>query len=129
PHLDQIYFDIKPMDPSLHKEYCGLANGQILENFTQLQAAWQQGGVPILPRTPVVPGITDTRENLKAMARFLNGLGVDRAQLIPYHPLWQEKNRKIGRPPSLEGMDEWMSLDRVKRCQGILLEHGIAPVD
>lgn len=35
PYLDLIYFDIKIMDSSMHKKYCGLPNDKIIENFTE----------------------------------------------------------------------------------------------
>ena len=125
PHLDQIYFDLKIMDSQSHKRHCGLPNARILENFTHLHRAAGDGGVPIFPRTPLVPGISDTVENLNALVDFYQGLGVTQTQLIPYHPLWQEKNMKIGRQPVLEGMDQWMSREETAACEAVFKAAGM----
>tara|TARA_R110001592_G_scaffold52511_10_gene160717 strand:+ start:1389 stop:2120 length:732 start_codon:yes stop_codon:yes gene_type:complete len=68
PYVDLIYFDIKLMDKALHKKYCGPSNTTILKNFKKLQQLYLTGGVKILPRTPLIPNITDTPENLLAIA-------------------------------------------------------------
>ncbi|MBI5550668.1 MAG: glycyl-radical enzyme activating protein [Desulfobacterales bacterium] len=96
PHLDAIYFDIKIMDSADHRKYCGLPNDRILENFRQLREASRRDGKPLLPRTPLVPGITDTPENIGAIADFLKRLGVAEAALLAYNPLWHEKYGKLG---------------------------------
>ena len=96
PWIDTIYFDIKLMDPGAHKQYCGTSNTVILENFKELQKRAQNGGAVVVARTPLIRGITDTTDNLKAIAAFLKQCGADAVRLLPYHPLWKEKNCKLG---------------------------------
>jgi len=96
PHIDMIYFDIKLMDSAAHKTYCGLPNERILNNFKLLTKAAQRDGKTLLPRTPLIPGITDTENNIRSIAEFLKGQGVGQAALLSYHPLWHEKCDKIG---------------------------------
>ena len=110
PYLDLIYFDIKLMDPVAHTHYCGAPNPTILNNFGELAQRARKGGIPILPRIPLVPGITDTEVNLRACATFLQACGAQHVQLLPYHPLWQEKNRLLGiqnHTEQQELMDTW----------------------
>ena len=71
PYIDLIYFDIKLVDKDLHKKYCGPSNTTILKNFKKLQQQYLAGGVKILPRTPLIPNITDTPENLYRFRLFL----------------------------------------------------------
>ena len=65
--MHYIIMDIKLADPVLHKQYTGVYNGQILENFRYLQKC----GKPYKIRTPLIPGITDTDENLTAIRKII----------------------------------------------------------
>ena len=129
PYLDLIYFDIKLMDAALHAHYCGVANETILYNFRALHARAQNGGVPVVPRTPLIPGITDTPENIHAIADFLSSCGVGEARLLPYHPLWQEKNEKIGismEKDHTPEMDKWLDRKVIDECREVFETAGIA---
>lgn len=102
PYSDAIYFDIKLIDSARHKTYCGLPNETILDNFAHLVAAAAADGKTLLPRTPLIPGITDTEDNLRGIAGFLKQQGVTQAQLLAYNPLWHEKSDKIGAVNSMK---------------------------
>jgi len=108
PYVDMIYFDIKLYDKDEHKQYCGISNKIILENFVKLLSLNKD---KIVPRVPLIPGITDTKSNLEAIDEFLraNSLKTDslktdnlktnkaqKAKRLPYNPLWREKLPKIG---------------------------------
>ncbi|MBU2514395.1 glycyl-radical enzyme activating protein [bacterium] len=128
PHVDLIYYDIKIMNGDDHKKYCGTSNETILENFKKLHRKFLDGGVEVLPRTPLIPNITDTEKNLAAIVSFYKENRVEKTQLMAYHPLWQEKNRKIGIKSSAnseEKMSEWLASERVKECEKIFSEAGI----
>lgn len=79
--VDRVLFDIKIMDESDHIKYTGVSNRQILENFAILR----ESGVSFVVRTPLIPTVTDTPENLTAIARFLRQNGVDYIELLPYN--------------------------------------------
>jgi len=96
PLLDTIYFDIKIIDPSAHKTFCGVPNDRVLANFATLFAQAQKDGKALLPRTPLIPGITDTEKNITDIAAFLKKLGVTQSALLAYNPLWHDKTDKIG---------------------------------
>jgi len=128
PYVDLIYFDIKLMDRELHRKYCGPSNASILKNFKKLQQQYLAGGVKILPRTPLIPNITDTSENLFAIASLYKELKVKTTQLLAYHPMWQNKNIKIGIQDSLthdSSFGKWMPNQRVKECEKIFTDMGI----
>lgn len=61
--LDYVIMDIKLADCTYHKQYTGVKNTVIFENFRILQ----ESGTPYVIRTPLIPGITDTPENLSAI--------------------------------------------------------------
>ncbi len=128
PHADMIYFDIKIMNSSDHKKYCGVPNDLILQNFIRLHDEYRNGGIRIIPRTPLVPGITDTEENIKAIADFYTEHGVKQADLLSYNPLWHDKNTMIGtnNPYSNDKkMKEWISREEEDSCRRIFLNAGI----
>ncbi len=128
PYLDEIYIDIKLMDDALHRQHCGAGNAVIMDNFRKIHALSQNGGIPVTPRTPLIPGITDTTENMSAIAEFLISCGAKQARLLPYHPLWQEKNRKIGigRTKNQDpAMDRWLDNQVLEQCRAVFMEAGI----
>ncbi|MBI5897229.1 MAG: hypothetical protein HZB24_14910, partial [Desulfobacterales bacterium] len=66
----------------------------------------------------------------RATAAFLKQCGADRVQLLPYHPLWQAKNRTIGLPPPAdgraEGLEAWLPAEALSAGAAIFIREGIA---
>jgi pyruvate formate lyase activating enzyme len=116
PWLDAVYFDFKLMDSDRHREFCGAPNERILDNFRRLAVVARTGFFRLLPRVPLVPGITDTDDNLAAIARFLSDCGVRRVDLLPYNPTWMRKAVLIDRPIRL-AIERWQTPDELARCQ------------
>jgi pyruvate formate lyase activating enzyme len=80
--VDLVYFDIKILDPALHRRYTGRRNQPILRNLELLS----QSGTPYVIRVPLIPGVTDTEANLSAVAAAACGLpGLQRVDLLPYN--------------------------------------------
>lgn len=127
PFVDSIYYDLKIYEPSLHKKYCGTDNRIILENFAKLFALSKSAGFEILPRIPLIPGITDSKENLSAIAEFLHSQSADRVQLLPYNPSWTEKPGKLGfdHPSGFDAGMGWQSIEELSECESIFLKKGI----
>ena len=95
-HLcDFVIMDIKLMDDAAHRRLTGVSNTQILSNAKCLM----ESGVAHLFRTPLIPGITDTRENLQAIASFI---GNEPIELLPYNDLAPAKYAAVGRTYCLE---------------------------
>lgn len=93
PFLDLIYFDLKIMDPEAHKKYTGVGNELILDNFTALAP---ELGERLIPRVPLVPGMTATERNLSETARFLRQRGIHECDFLPYNPGGIDKRRRLG---------------------------------
>jgi len=103
PYTDIIISDIKHMDTDIHKEYTGVHNHLILENLKKLA---QQGREMIL-RIPVIPGVNDDEDNIRATADFiLNELGgkVRTLQLLSFMRLGEEKYTSLGLPYQMQGV-------------------------
>lgn len=90
---DYFLYDLKIMSEEKHKRYTGVSNKQILENFSFLAAS----GIPFIARTPLIPGVTDTIENIESIAAFLKQNGVGYIELLPYNKLAGAKYKAAGR--------------------------------
>ena len=81
---DMVYFDLKIIDPELFREYTGGNIDIVLENLHILSDA----EVPFVIRVPLVPGVTDTENNLSSIIKVIRGLpGLIRLDLLPYNRL------------------------------------------
>lgn len=87
---DFVYMDLKLFDSEEHKKYCGVGNEKILKNAERLK----NSGVPYIFRVPLIPNITDTEENQRAIAEFV---GDSRVELLPYNRLAPAKYKNAGR--------------------------------
>ncbi len=88
--LDLVMADLKIWDDDLHRQYTGLGNERIKENFRKLNEL----GVPIIARTPVIPEID---QGIPEISQFLRSLGnVTQYELLPYHPLGNGKRQALG---------------------------------
>jgi pyruvate formate lyase activating enzyme len=116
-YTDIFLYDIKLMDDEAHRVYTGVSNRLILDNLKLLVST----GSEVQIRAPVVPGITDTAENMNAMADFLLSLPrILAVRLLPYHAMAEGKYERLGRnsplthrvTPSRERMEELAGLLR-----------------
>ena len=90
PFADLFLYDLKKLDPDLHREYTGRDNRQILENLRFLCAR----GKEVIIRVPLIPGYTDSEEDIRAIAHFVKeelGGAVRRVELLPYNKLAESK--------------------------------------
>ena len=125
PHIDLIYFDLKLVDDAEHRRRCGTGNRRILDNFTTLWRRAREGGAEVLPRVPLVPGMTATPDNLRGIAAFLRAQGAGRVALLPYNPLWPDKLGKLGDAPVALGgagagdgaLGRFMTREEVAACR------------
>lgn len=90
---DYFLFDIKLIDRDAHKRYCGVYNDKILRNFHALR----NSGKAFVIRTPLIPGVTDTPENLTAIAQLLKKSGINYIELLPYNKVAGGKYAAVGR--------------------------------
>jgi pyruvate formate lyase activating enzyme len=124
PVTDLFMVDIKHLDDEKHRAATGVSNRLILENIARLAAS----GKPIIFRTPVVPGVNDTPEEIAAIAGFVYQLGCQRAdggqglslELLAFHRLAEDKYRSLGleylaanvQPPTPEHMQQLTAVAR-----------------
>jgi len=95
PYLDLILFDLKIVEPQASIRHLGRSSEQIVDNLRRLLA---EAPVKVRPRIPLVPGITDSRENLTAIVDCLRQLGARNVSLLPYNPLGLPMYTRLGKP-------------------------------
>lgn len=99
-----ILFDVKMIDPEKHKKYTGIDNELILENLKKLSERFPE--VELVVRTPVIPGINDSYEDLVKIRDFLAQLPhLTDYELLPYHGFGAPKYAQIGKEYLLDGLD------------------------
>lgn len=99
PYADTIYFDMKIADPEIHRKQTGRSNHR---NFENLRRLVREPEVEVRPRIPLIPGVTDSKENLSAIVDLLAEAGAGDVALIPYNPMGFEMAAGLGRiVPSL----------------------------
>ena len=90
---DLFLFDLKNMDPELHREYTGVDNGTILSNADKLL----EMGARLIFRIPVIPGINTTENEISGMVGFLKERAekMTEVHLLPYHRIAENKYQRL----------------------------------
>ncbi len=108
-HVDLVLYDIKHMDPKLHKEATGKSNRLILNNLRMIPPQKK-----VWLRMPLIPGFNDSEENLTKLSRLGREIGAEKVSILPYHKLAEEKYKQLGKqytmahlePPSKEYLQQ-----------------------
>lgn len=98
---DLLLMDIKQIDREAHIRLTGKPNDNIFDMFRYLSDT----GKPIWIRKVLVPGWTDSDEELQKEAAFIRTLtNVQRVDVLPYHTMGLYKWQELGIPYPLEGV-------------------------
>lgn len=77
PHLHGNNIDLKSFSDSFYKKICGARLQPVLDTITRMV----RGGVWVEVTTLIIPGLNDTEDELRDIARFVASLNTD----IPWH--------------------------------------------
>ncbi len=108
---DLVLFDLKILDSDGHLRHLGAPLEPILENLDALIGQQQR----IWLRLPVIPGLTDTDQNLASVLELASGAScIEKICLLPYHETGVSKHLNINKnydlnlvsPPSDQRMRE-----------------------
>lgn len=93
PYVNTFLYDVKVMDPKLHKKYIGVDNQLILDNLIRLAA----DGARIYIRIPTIKEVNGNEKNMKETIAFLKEHDIHPAQinLLPYHDTGSGKYSKL----------------------------------
>ncbi len=107
-HTDLVLFDLKLIDNDAHVALVKTPNTLILDHAKIVA----RSPVPMIVRIPLIPGLTETDENISAITRFVAELGggVSAVNVLPYHRFGMSKYEMLNqhyelaelKPPSAE---------------------------
>jgi pyruvate formate lyase activating enzyme len=87
-HIDLFLIDIKVADRKKHFDATELENIRIIENLRKLSDT----GSRIWIRIPVIPGVNDDIEEMKAIADLVSTIkNIEFVELLPFHNMAQSK--------------------------------------
>jgi pyruvate formate lyase activating enzyme len=130
PVTDLFMMDLKVLPEEKHRDATGRSNSRILENARSLV----RRGVPIIFRTPVVPTVNDSDEEIERIAGFIRQLADERMadghasgiryELLPFHALAADKYRSLGLDFPAEALTT-PSRQTMEHLQHLAQRHGI----
>ena len=100
--LDALIFDIKCLDSARHKKATGVGSELILKNIGHVFEHFPD--LPVLIRTPVIPGFNDTEEDILGIREMIPRKANIRYEALTYHRMGQPKYGYLGRRYELEGV-------------------------
>jgi len=79
PQVDLLLYDVKLADSAAHKEMTAVENSLILGNLAKTADYIREGwiGTKLWIRTPLIPGSTDSHENIREIGRILKEIAGD----------------------------------------------------
>ena len=90
-----LMFDLKHMDERAHIQHTGISLQPVLQN-ARLAAQRQ---LPVIVRTPLIAGVNDDEEIIRAIAGFLKENFDDQLlyyELLTFHPMGTDKAVQLG---------------------------------
>ena len=120
PYMDYFYYDLKLIDKNRHREYTGVSNKLILDNYCNLVAA----GADMTVRIPIIPTVNNTGKNIQDTIGFLlkNSPGCH-VSLLPYHRLGASKYNKLDMDYSMNELEPPSNAE-MERIAGIFQKNG-----
>ncbi len=115
---DLVLLDIKHIDDEKCKDLVGRSNKLELEFAKYLS----DNNIPVWIRQVLIPGYTDSEEDLLKLKDFLSTLNnVKKVEILPYHSMGKFKWKELGFKYELEDVRDATSedVDRAKRTLGI----------
>jgi pyruvate formate lyase activating enzyme len=98
-YVDLVLYDLKHLDPEVHKEKTGIDNRLSLENMERLNRKARYW-----IRIPVIPGFNDSNEHKDKLGEFAAHLEAEKISLLPYHKWGEQKYERMGRAYSFKGV-------------------------
>jgi pyruvate formate lyase activating enzyme len=122
PYLDDILFDVKHVDETVHRSFAGIGCGLILDNLRQLVEL----SAPVTVRVPLIPGFNTSLGDARAIAATIRQLDHPgrRVDLLPYHALGAAKYRALGRDYPWAG-HERLREEEIEALVGVFTGYGL----
>lgn len=102
PLVDLWMCDLKIADDGKHRLNTGVSNATTLRNLAHLSSE----RVRLVVRTPVIPGVNDSEQDLRALCEFIKDLNLEYYELLPYHSMGLYKFPTLGMENPLPPTDD-----------------------
>ncbi len=117
---DLFLYDLKHADSTEHERLTGAPNGLVFENLGRLIEC----GGEVIARVPCIPGLNDSRESIRALARAARDLGCRRVSLLPYNPATPGKYSWLRREFTLGDLTP-QTTDAMRRLESLAEAEGL----
>ncbi len=125
PYVHTFLYDLKLLDPEVHKKYTGTDNLLIKENLKKLSA--EKASIWI--RIPVIGGVNASDYSLRQIAEFLaaENISFQQINLLPYHNTGSSKYKRLQK--NYEGEEFYTpSEEEMKSYRSIFEQYGFQKV-
>jgi pyruvate formate lyase activating enzyme len=131
-YTDLILYDIKIVNPVIHKKYTGCDNKRILDNAARLALNIRNGSCrkEMWIRTPVIPDATSDDDNISAIGRFITHElknTVAKWELCAFNNLCRDKYRRLGKDWLFRNT-QLLTKERMEKIRDIAVKSGV-PVE
>jgi len=111
PLVDVYHYDYKATGAEPHRELTGVDGKRIRQNLDHLM----ESGASVILRCPMIPGINDSEEHLRAIAELGAAFPGLRIDVLPFHDMGRGKRLLLGMPetsfaaraPDIEDLKRW----------------------
>lgn len=120
-NTDLVLLDIKHMNEEEAKNLTGVG----IEKTLKLARHLDERNIPIWLRHVLVPGVTDSEENLSQIGELAASLNnIDRLEILPYHTMGVHKWENMGLNYELKDVRD-ADADDVAKAAEIIERHGV----
>ncbi len=109
PFVDYVFYDLKEFDNDKHVSFTGRKNEKVISNLRAIASGdTDDPGYEIWIRTPLVPGLTATEENVSRTGDFISKLSskrITRWELLSFNNLCEDKYIKTGKTWELSNVE------------------------
>lgn len=124
PYLNRIFADFKLATEKDHMYYTGVSNQKIKDNIRYLLETSNREKVII--RTPMIPGMTATKDNIKGIAKYLNGIyQYVSYEILNYNPLAEAKYHLVDREYCFEENPKLYTKEQMQEFKNWAVEGGL----
>ena len=83
-----LMFDLKHIQEQAHRRHTGVSLAPVMENARRMAKT----GIPVIVRTPIIPGVNDNAQEIGAIAAYAAQLpGLKYYELLNFNPLGHSK--------------------------------------
>ncbi len=126
---DMVLYDLKIADDMQHRLHTGRGNAVVLDNLRAVRDLLGPGGRELWLRTPLIPDVTATADNLRALGGFVARELPDRVarwELCAFNNLCEHKYTRLGQDWSFAGRP-LLTRDQLDRLAEVVRLSGVDP--